>query len=163
IQKFKDDPSLSDAEIATIAAWVDGGAVRGNPADLPPLRKFDDVEQWRIGTPDLIIKVPQPWTVPPEAPDAWIDSRLATGLTENRYIKAMQTRPGRGTLKVIHHVTSTLTQQVDPGERLLGDDSNLEEQSLSEYTVGKNAEIMPEGVGILVKPGSVIKFNVHYH
>ena len=33
IQRFKDDPSLSDEEIATIAAWVDGGAPRGNPAD----------------------------------------------------------------------------------------------------------------------------------
>ena len=163
IQRFKDDVSLSDAEVATIAAWVDGGAVRGNPADLPPPRKFEDVEQWRIGTPDLIVKVPQPWTIPPEGPDAWIDSRVATGLTENRYIKAMQTRPGPGTLKVIHHVTSTLTQHVDPGEKLFGDDSDLEEQSLSEYAVGKNAEIMPEGVGILVKPGSVIKFNVHYH
>src|SRR3989441_8902908 len=163
IQKFKDDPSLSGAEIATIAALVDGGAVRGNPADLPPPRKFEDVEQWRIGTPDFIVKVPQPWTIPPEGPDAWIDSRVATGLTENRYIKAMQTRPGPGTLKVIHHVTSTLTQHVDPGEKLFGDDSDLEEQSLSEYAVGKNAEIMPEGVGILVKPGSVIKFNVHYH
>ena len=42
IQKFKDDPSLSDAEIATIVAWVDGGAPRGNPADMPPPVQFDD-------------------------------------------------------------------------------------------------------------------------
>src|SRR5215831_12502939 len=35
IRKFKDDPSLSDREIATLVAWVDGGAARGNPADLP--------------------------------------------------------------------------------------------------------------------------------
>jgi hypothetical protein len=163
IQKFKDDISLSDAEIATISAWVDGGAIKGNPDDLPPTRKFEDVEQWRIGTPDLIIKVPQPWTVPTEGPDAWIDSRVPTGLTENRYIKAMQTRPGPGTLRVIHHVTSTVTQQVDSTERLVGNDSDSEEQSLSEYAVGKNAEFMPEGTGILLKPGSVIKFNVHYH
>src|SRR5215813_9473971 len=36
IQRFKDDISLSDAEIAKIAKWVDAGAPRGNPADLPP-------------------------------------------------------------------------------------------------------------------------------
>ena len=36
IQGFKEDISLSDAEIATIARWVDSGAQRGNPADLPP-------------------------------------------------------------------------------------------------------------------------------
>src|SRR5207253_9158424 len=35
IQTFKDDRSLTDQEIATIAAWVDGGAPRGHPADMP--------------------------------------------------------------------------------------------------------------------------------
>ena len=38
IEKFKNDPSLSDDEIAKIAAWVDRGAPRGNPADMPPPR-----------------------------------------------------------------------------------------------------------------------------
>ena len=35
IGEYTADPSLSDAEIATIAAWVDAGAPRGNPADAP--------------------------------------------------------------------------------------------------------------------------------
>ena len=38
IQKFKDDPSLSDSEIAKVAKWADSGAPRGNPADMPPRR-----------------------------------------------------------------------------------------------------------------------------
>src|SRR5258707_13398070 len=42
IRRFKDDISLSDQEIATIASWIDGGAPRGNPADLPAPRQFDD-------------------------------------------------------------------------------------------------------------------------
>jgi hypothetical protein len=163
IQKFKDDISLGAAEIAAIAAWVDGGAVQGNPADLPPSRKFDDLDGWKIGTPDLILEVPRAWMVPAQGPDAWIDFRVPTGLKENRYIKAMQTRPGPGALKVIHHVTSTVTQQVDDTEKLLGNDSDSEEQALSEYSVGKNADIMPDGTGMLLKPGSVVKFNVHYH
>src|ERR1700716_297664 len=33
LTKFKDDPSLSDKEIAVLSAWADGGAVQGNPAD----------------------------------------------------------------------------------------------------------------------------------
>ena len=40
INKFKDDPSLSDGEIATIAAWVDQGAPEGIAADLPAPRQF---------------------------------------------------------------------------------------------------------------------------
>ena len=39
IQKYKDDPSLSDEEVATIAKWADSGAPRGNPADMPPARQ----------------------------------------------------------------------------------------------------------------------------
>ena len=35
INRFKDDPSLSDAEIATISKWVDEGAPEGKPADMP--------------------------------------------------------------------------------------------------------------------------------
>src|SRR5215510_16320014 len=46
IQKFKGDPSLSDEEIATIGRWVDNGAPRGNPADIPKPLNFDDQDNW---------------------------------------------------------------------------------------------------------------------
>src|SRR5437868_9442023 len=32
---FANDPTLTDAEIATIARWVDAGAPQGDPKDLP--------------------------------------------------------------------------------------------------------------------------------
>src|SRR5690242_20834715 len=35
ITKFKEDPSLTDAEITTIAKWADAGAPQGNPGDMP--------------------------------------------------------------------------------------------------------------------------------
>ena len=56
IQKFKDDISLSDAEIATIASWVDAGAPLGNRADLPPQRQFADSDAWAIGEPDRVVR-----------------------------------------------------------------------------------------------------------
>src|SRR5262249_33189927 len=40
IQHFKDDMSLSEAELATIATWVDKGAPRGDLSDLPPPATF---------------------------------------------------------------------------------------------------------------------------
>src|SRR5471030_2590008 len=49
IRSFKDDPSLTDQEIATLVAWVDGGAPRGNPADMPAPRQFEDADRWHIG------------------------------------------------------------------------------------------------------------------
>ena len=55
IRQFKDDPSLTDQEIATIVKWVDGGAPQGNLADMPPARQFPDGQAWQIGKPDLIV------------------------------------------------------------------------------------------------------------
>src|SRR5207247_1821172 len=56
IRKFKNDGGLSDQEIATIVKWVDGGAPRGNPTDMPPPLVFDD-SKWKIGEPDLIVQM----------------------------------------------------------------------------------------------------------
>ena len=56
IQHFKHDPSLSEAEIATIANWADSGAPRGNPADMPKPLDFDNSDKWTIGEPDLILR-----------------------------------------------------------------------------------------------------------
>src|SRR6266550_3445582 len=55
IRQFKDDPSLTDREIETLSAWAAAGAPRGNPADMPPPRQFDDADRWHIGKPDLIV------------------------------------------------------------------------------------------------------------
>ena len=60
ITKFKNDPSLTDQEIALIAKWVDAGAPRGNPADMPAPRKFEELDQWFIGKPDIVITSDKP-------------------------------------------------------------------------------------------------------
>ena len=59
VQKFKDDPSLTDAQIAAIVAWVDHGAPEGNTADMPPPPDFTDLDQWHF-KPDLVVSMPKP-------------------------------------------------------------------------------------------------------
>src|SRR5262245_38782814 len=103
IQKFKEDPSLSEAEIATIVAWVDAGAPQGNKADMPPQRQFADGSEWAIGKPDLIVRFPA-YTVPAAGPDVFPALSAPLGLTEDRYIKAIQTRPATAAARrVVHH------------------------------------------------------------
>src|SRR5688572_5474491 len=70
IQHYKDDPSLSDEEVAKIAKWADNGAPRGNPADMPPLKTWQDDSIWRIGKPDLVVKT-KDVVVKANAPDWW--------------------------------------------------------------------------------------------
>src|SRR5438128_9277204 len=85
IQHYKDDPSLSDLEIAKIAKWVDSGAPQGDPADMPASKKFVDFDTWNIGTPDLIVKT-KDIVVKAGAPDWWGEyERVPVGLAEDRY------------------------------------------------------------------------------
>jgi len=69
IQKFKDDPSLTDAEIATISQWVDAGAPQGSPADMPAPRTFSDDDKWHIGKPDIVITMPKAYELKANGPD----------------------------------------------------------------------------------------------
>ena len=92
IQKFKNDPSLSDEEIALVARWVDSGAPRGNPADMPPARVWNDSTRWAIGEPDLVVRTDE-ITVKAGAPDWWGEiAPTPTGLTEDRYVSAVEIR-----------------------------------------------------------------------
>ena len=56
IQEYRDDQRLSEAEIEMIAAWVDDGAVQGDPADMPPLRVWTEANVWTLEEPDLIVR-----------------------------------------------------------------------------------------------------------
>jgi hypothetical protein len=151
IRKFKDDPSLTDEEIATIVAWVDGGAPEGNPADMPPPRQFEDLDRWHIGKPDLIVSMPVAYTVKAQNSDQWLNFTIDSGLTEDRYIKAVETKPSVTGIRVVHHGG---TSMIDP---------DGEQGSLNEYAVGKNGDIYPEGSGKLIKAGAKFRFGMHYH
>jgi hypothetical protein len=158
IQQFRNDVSLSDQEIATIAAWVDAGAPKGHPSDMPPPRQFQDLTKWHIGEPDLIVELPKDLVVPAKAPDKWLDIIVDPGLTEDRYIKAIETRPLKG-FKVVHHVVTTLRSDDDTG----ADGVPSPGVFLNEYALGKNGDVFEQDSGRLIKAGSKINFNMHLH
>ena len=98
---YRDDPSLSDAEIATIGRWVDQGAARGDQPDAPPSVEWPAVDDWYHGEePDLVITSP-PVLVPPNSTETFLEPEMATGLTEDRYIRWIQVMPGES--RVVHH------------------------------------------------------------
>ena len=153
LHSFKNDPSLSDAEINTIVSWIDGGTPRGNPADMPPPRQFEDLDRWHIGKPDLIVSIPTPNVIAAAGSDWWGDFFADSGLTEDRYIKAVEAKPGLGASKVVHHAVTYL----------MAPEGGATGGVLNEYAVGKNGDVFPDGSGKLMKAGSRIRFNMHYH
>jgi hypothetical protein len=159
IQQFKNDPSLTTQEIDTIVRWIDSGAPRGNPANLPPAREFGDPNAWQIGTPDLVVKFPK-FLVPAESPDLYGDLFADIPIAEDRYIKAIQTRSATAdSHKVVHHALSYTV----PPDAIEGDMSTVGGQFLVEYASGKNAEVYPDGSGVLLKAGEKARVSYHTH
>src|SRR6266705_4883024 len=155
IAEFKDDPSLSDEDIATIGKWVDGGAPMGNPADMPPPRNFSDLDQWHIGKPDIVVTMKKPYILPAHGPDNIVNILVDPGFTEDMYVMAVESKPADArSYKVVHHFTTNLVE--DQEEDPIG-------LFFNEYALGKNGDIFPPDSGRLIKAGSKIHFNLHLH
>jgi mono/diheme cytochrome c family protein len=97
--EFADERGLTDAQIAAIREWVAGGMAEGSAAKMPPLPKF--TEGWQLGTPDLVLEMPEAFAVPAGGPDIYRNFVLPTGLLEDKWVRAVEFRPG--TRKVVHH------------------------------------------------------------
>jgi len=179
IQEFKNDRSLTDEEVATIVKWVDGGALPGDPRDLPPAAQFPNEDEWAIGKPDLILQTPE-HVVPAKGADEWYEVVVPTGLTEDRYVKAIETKPSKDGRFVEHHAVVSVYQDEDPftgngtgaGQRAGQQGSGRVQpqpgrhkilSNFSEYVVGKYGDIFADGSGRLLKAGSELHFNMHYH
>ena len=181
IQEFKDDPSLSDKEVATLAKWADSGAPRGNPADMPPPRTWPDARAWAIGTPDLIIKS-KDIIVKGDAPDWWGEiPSMPTGLTEDRYVSAVEVKevndvdthagPNRATVGgrfVFHHMiwrTAVIdpqkADQIPDSPSILADEESV---NWPVHEVGRNADFFDLLSARLLRKGSyIVSDSIHLH
>ncbi len=173
IQDFKNDRSLTDDQIDTIVHWVDNGAPKGDPKDMPPPRQWPDESIWNFakvfgGPPDLIVKS-TPWTQKAHGNDAWWKPVVETGLTEARWVRAIEIRPstvkGR---RITHHAIARLQQEEDtPGSPAAQPDAPdtgvfANTGTFMEWAVGKQGEVMRPNSGKLMLPGSKIVWDIHY-
>ena len=156
IQQFKNDASLSDAQIAAISEWVDVGAPEGDPADLPPPVELPSGADWQLaeqlGPPDVIVRS-RPYDVIANGQDQWWEPRVEfEGLDEERWLRAAEFKPSYPMgKKVVHH-----------GHAVLIPEGEQRSVALARYGVGKSWEIYPEGTGMRVPPNGTIAWNLHY-
>ncbi len=106
---FANDARLSEDEIGAVKAWVDGGSLEGDRLDLPPQPVFS--EGWKLGKPDLVIDIGQDFDVP-TGNDINKDFVVPSNLTEGRWIRAAEIRPGNR--RVVHHVHLSVLEGKEP-------------------------------------------------
>ncbi|MBI3491285.1 MAG: tetratricopeptide repeat protein [Acidobacteria bacterium] len=95
---------LADAEIDLVRRWVEGGAIEGDPRVLPAPRRR--MEGWRLGLPDLIVTLPQPYTLQAGGTDVFRIFVIALPITKTRFVRGLEFRPGNP--KVVHHANIRL-------------------------------------------------------
>jgi mono/diheme cytochrome c family protein len=96
---FLDERRLTDAQIARIVEWVGQGTPRGDATKMPALPVFTD--GWQLGTPDLVLQMPEAFEVPADGPDIYRNFAIPTGLTEDKWIRAVEFRPSAR--QAVHH------------------------------------------------------------
>jgi hypothetical protein len=180
IQSFKNDISLSDDQIDTISRWVDAGAPLGDAKDLPPAKVFETNNEWHLAAqfgqkePDLIIRA-TPYTMDAKTQDKWWKPVTDIGLTEMRWVRAVETRTrtieGR---KILHHAVASLIQDeklAPPEFRISSADAGNDDDPdtpdrnaaglFSEWAIGKTGDVYRDGSGKLLLPGSKISWDIH--
>jgi hypothetical protein len=180
VQHFKNDMSLTDEQVDTIVRWVDGGAVQGDPKDLPPAKPLVTDNEWQgvrdgFGPPDIVIRSPE-YTMPAVHQDVWFRPMSDIPITEPVWAKMVEIRPtnlkGR---KIIHHSIAYLVLNNDPdavntgtaqggGDRAaLNDDQVSRRPQLMEWAIGKSYDLFRPGTGKLIVPGEKISWDQHIH
>ena len=174
IQSFKNDRSLTDAEIKTIADWVDGGMAAGDPKELPGPATWPDPTKWQLardmkGEPDLVIKS-KPYSLGARGQDKWWRPVVEVPITEPRWVRAIEVKPsfpmGR---RVVHHVLTTLEQPEQGITGLAATAAHAEHGGpmsaglFMEWALGKVGEVFNPDAGKLMLPGSKIRWEVHYY
>ena len=172
IQSYKNDPSLSEAELAAISTWARTGTPKGDLADAPEPLVFDDSLKWAAGEPDLIVKT-NSVTKLAGTPDWWGEiDRVPVGLDEDRYVKSVeivevndvdnQAGTGRETVGgryIFHHMIWSTAQLDENGDRI--EDTVT---SWPVHEVGRNPDLFDPDGGRLLRAGTYIySDSVHLH
>ncbi|MGE0462540.1 MAG: cytochrome c [Vicinamibacterales bacterium] len=179
VQHFKNDMSLTDAQIETIVRWVDAGAPEGDPRDLPPPKKLVAENMWQgvmdgFGEPDLVIKSPD-YTMPARHQDVWFRPMSDIPISEPRWVKMVEIRPSNlASRRILHHSIAYLVLNDDPDAVNTGtangptgpltrEDLVNRRPQLMEWAIGKGYDLFREGTGKLIVPGEKISWDQHLH
>jgi len=167
---FIGEHRLTDEQIAAIKQWVDAGMPEGDPKKLPALPKF--TEGWQLGTPDLVVKMPQPFELPASGPDVYRNFTIPMNIPATKWVRAVEYRPSAR--KAVHHAlffldTAGTSRQHDgeggkPGYNGGLDGTRFAKSGrLGGWAVGGNPHFLPAGLAIPLLAGSDLVLQVHFH
>jgi mono/diheme cytochrome c family protein len=171
---FVGERRLTDAQIASIAAWVKAGMPRGDAAKLPKLPVFPP-DGWRLGQPDLVLEMPVAFDLPASGPDVFRNFVIPTKLTEDKWVRAVEFRPSAR--RVVHHAIFAAVPAGRFAKRDGADgrpgfggmssagvvNSGGDSRGLGGWAVGATPMPLPDGVALRLPQGSDFLLQMHFH
>jgi len=164
---YRDERRLTDEQIALIKKWVDSGMPEGSAADKPETPKF--ASGWQLGEPDLIVEMPAAYHVPADGPDIYRNLAVPLGLTEDKWITAIDMKPSARS--VVHHVLyfadgsgrihEKPQQGTEPG--FSGMRAGGASIPLGGWSIGAQPHFFPEGLALHLPKGSDLVVQYHFH
>ena len=168
--EFLEQRRLTDEQIRTIEQWVREGAPAGSIADAPPLPKF--VPGWQLGEPDLVLDAPAPYRLRADGPDEYWNFVLPLKLPSDRWVKAIEIRPGNS--RAVHHANvlidrahSGRMEEKTPGAGFPGMDLSIASDTFEPdshflfWKPGGTPWIEPDGMGWRADASTDLVLNVH--
>jgi Copper type II ascorbate-dependent monooxygenase, C-terminal domain len=175
IGKFSNDPSLSEAEIAALAAWAGANAPAGDPGEAPSKRKW--TERWTIASPELTVAMTEGVRIPADGEVDYTYEIVPTGFTEGRWVRASEILPGLP--ENVHHAvvyvrppgsawlrhapsgkpfTASMLATEEDQKDAMWTDSDI----LLVYAPGSTPDNWPEGMAKYIPAKSDLVFQMHY-
>lgn len=165
---FADPRTLSQADIDTLGKWVEAGAPEGDRADLPAPTDFSS--GWTLGQPDLVLRLPEPFTPAPQG-DTYRCFSLPANTTETKYVSAVDSHPGDR--QTVHHLLtfidttgeSVKLDEADPGPgySCFGGPGFALTGTLGGWAPGTRPLQMPKDVAFELPAAARIVLQIHYH
>src|SRR5262249_6736212 len=150
---FRNAPPLAQRDVDMIVNWVEGGAPRGDPKDLPAGPLYSD--GWQLGTPDLVLKPASATLVGPDSDD-YRTFELPTGLTRDRWLRAIDLMPGSGSVVWSAAFYLLRGPGLAKGVRWEPDGNLADLELLGSWSPGQRTASLPDDVGQLLPAGSRI-------
>jgi len=156
--EFENYAGLTAPETTLLHRWIEANGPegdRGRAVELEPL----PTGEWNIDGPDLVLQIPEPFTVQASGTVEYQYFMVDPGFSEDKWVTAAEVRPTNPT--VVHHANVWIEHST-ASKFSIQSLTALASGYLAVAAPGRPPMTFPEGMAKRIPAGSKLVFQLHY-